>query len=214
MKTGSRIKVSNVLTIVVAFMLLASFISPMVQAHEGGEAGHHDDDVTTSNSDDDSGRKARVEERVEELREKAQETREQTRQTSLEDSVGRTIACENRKEAIENHIAGLHERGTNFKNKVDSFIERLDNFVATNEIVVTDVDALVAAMEAAEIQAQDDLEVVRSLRAEIDCSDPDTVKDAVTAYKESVVTFKASAKAYLQTVKDYAAAIRSAVEEA
>lgn len=159
----------------------------------------------------------RVNNRAEMLREAARqrvEANTEARAAQTEERIAaRQQACEQRKSVIESRMEVLATRGANLDAKVSSFLSRLESFINDSGVVVADYETLYANVTSVQVQYQESLAVVTELRVDLVCSDPDSVYQAVTAYRESLVELKSDAKDYIESVKRLAQAVKSAAQE-
>ncbi|MEM6997985.1 MAG: hypothetical protein AAF413_03695 [Patescibacteria group bacterium] len=196
-------KMHMMVGIILTFAIALFAISSVVIAQE-------------SSLESDSDKTQTRQERIEELQQAAAERREQA-QAAREEAVTKTredriAACEARKDKIQGVMQNTRVRGQNFKQKVDNFVDRVDGLVSSGELDVANYDRLVSDINAAQETAEADLDVVKSLRTELDCDDPDTTRDNVDAYKEAMAAFKASAKEYVDAAKTFAEAVKVAAD--
>ena len=130
-------------------------------------------------------------------------------ETQAEREARRTEACEARKAKIADIRDNLVDRGQAFKDKVDSFLARVDAFASENDITSDEITRLRTVIDGEQADVATAVETMRSLRSEIDCSDPDGVSSAVDAYRAAVDAMKIEAHEYVDAIKAYAEAVVS-----
>lgn len=152
---------------------------------------------------------AELEARATERREQAQSAREEAVTKAKED---RIAACTSRKDSVQSSMQTVRLRGESFKQKIDYYVNRVDKLVTSGYLTIADYETVRLALDLAEAEAQTDINVVKALRAEFDCQDPDSVRESIDTYKAAVNNFRESAKTYLTTAKDFAAAVKASLE--
>lgn len=126
----------------------------------------------------------------------------------------RTKACEARKENIKQRWTKISEFAGKHKGSFENVLNRIVEFKNKNSLVVPNEEELFAAIDAAKTEVAENLAALESLRGTVDCSDPDSVASGIEAYKSQVKNLVTSLKAYRETIRDYAQAVKNAASSA
>jgi hypothetical protein len=155
-------------------------------------------------------------ERVEKAKSEAKKRSDDAQSSSakkLDDN--KLKVCKNREKSIDSLMSRIGDRGTRHIALVDTISARIQQYVTTKQLTVTNYDALLASVASAKATAQSANATVKAAQPSFNCdgTDPagaaDSFKaltkgrdDAVKAYRDSVkallVAVKAAQKAAVQ----------------
>lgn len=107
----------------------------------------------------------------------------------------RQAACEARKAAISTRMTDAVSFATTHKAVFDKIYQRIQTFYTTKKLNVSNYDSLKSAVDTAQSNAQAQIEALKTLDVNIDCSSQ-TVASSVSAFKQAVQSARDSLKAY------------------
>jgi hypothetical protein len=189
-----------------AFALTLAIVPAVVFAHDARDVA--EEATTTSNEVKTTAEREKI--RSSTAREKAaqlleaQKQRRENQATRLDEAKLRL--CEARAKNITNIMNRAITRGQNQVRLFGTITERVKAFYVNKAKTLANYDELVAAVDAAKVQAESDLEVLKTLTFSCDSDDP---KGEVAAFKAGLEEFRHSLKDYRTAVKDLIVGVKS-----
>lgn len=153
--------------------------------------------------------------KAEDAREKAKDRLSALKATIQERTTEvRISVCEKRKATIVGHLQSLADIGKKHKETFDAIVTRADEFVATNNLVVIDGAALRANIETTKSDVATEVSALVDLKGSVDCNDPDSVAAGLDAFKSQAAVVRDSLNSYRAAIKTYLQAVKTAAESA
>ncbi|MDX1765380.1 MAG: hypothetical protein R3313_00340 [Candidatus Saccharimonadales bacterium] len=192
-------KLKITLMILSSAMLVASLALPgLVNAQGNGNGQAKKADVA-----------ARIAERKAEAKEKVEEKRAQR---ELKTQEKRQEACERRLAKLASSMDRIQTQATKHLGVIDSFFEKVQGFYDSGQLTVSNYDELLVAAEAAQENAQIEVEALGDLNVEIDCEDPEVAVD-IGSYKQGTSMVKQALKDYRKALVSLISSMRAAAAE-
>jgi tetratricopeptide (TPR) repeat protein len=99
-----------------------------------------------------------------------------------------------------------------FQAKYAKTLERLDKFVADNNLTVENAVALKAAIATAAANVETEINALKAIKDSVNCEDPESVEANTEAFKAQLTETKQALKDYKTALKAYKQAIKAAAE--
>lgn len=197
------------MSLILAVVLVVPF-SGVASARQGNddntvavstETENESEDTSSSEAEDANDDKMSAKDRVEKLRTEAKteiESKRKNRETLSADK--RMKVCENRKKAIENKLNAFNNAADKHLTKLDSIYVKIVAFQEEKQVVVSNIDALKAEADAQKLAATEAVTALKTVAADVDCSDPETavtlgaVRDAAKATREALHDYRMALK--------------------
>jgi hypothetical protein len=159
------------------------------------------------------GQSADVAEKVAERKEAAMAKVEEKRETAQAKSQeARTAACERRTDKLISAMSRISTQATKHVGTFDSIYERVQGFYDKGQLTIANYDELNAAVAEAQSTAQLEVGILAELNVEIDCEDPN-VAGTVTAFKDSTTSSKDALKAYKSSLVSLISSLKASAAE-
>lgn len=197
-------------------LLSATAMVAPVKAHENSTddkttTSHSSDDARIShNSDDtstDDSQKSRLAEQFHRQGDdKLKMLREQNKQRSQAE---RQKSCTARKASLNKRMTNAVAHAQRHKTVFDRFYTKVKEFHDKKQLNVPDYAALTAKVDAAQANAQDSIDALKTLDVSVDCTS-ETVANNVSAFREAVKATRDSIKDYRKSLVELITAMKGA----
>lgn len=120
--------------------------------------------------------------------------------------------CENEKGGIKTKAGTLGTNAARYESKLDTTLQRAEDYQKTNNLTVTNWDSLVSAATAAQSKAAASVAALKALNVTIDCTQP-SVATQVATIKAAALQARTDLLAYKQSVIALLTALENAKDQ-
>ncbi|MCW1908812.1 MAG: hypothetical protein KIH63_005750 [Candidatus Saccharibacteria bacterium] len=122
--------------------------------------------------------------------------------------------CKTDKEGFKVRLHRKWMSVESFQEKYAKVLDRLDTFVAENNLTVENADELKSAIDTAAATVTTELNELKAIKDAVNCDDEESVEANSEAFKAQVQAVKDVLKAYREALKAYKQAIHAAADAA
>jgi hypothetical protein len=130
-----------------------------------------------------------------------------------ETQAAREDSCNAHKKGAEQRISSISANVTRFQSKLDTILTKTQDYVTTNNVTVTNYDALVAAAKSAQTASATSIATLKDLKPSIDCTQT-TNAENVASFRTAAQDSRDKLKTYMRSLKDLLKAVREAKQSA
>ena len=121
----------------------------------------------------------------------------------------RKKSCEDRKSGLQTKLNRLTSNAKKHEARITAKLEKATEYQETANLSVANYDALVAAAEAAQVEAQTSIAALEELKPTVDCT-TGTVAEKVATFKAAAAEVRTDLQAYKMAVKEVFVALMNA----
>ena len=145
---------------------------------------------------------AKSEEKILELKEK----------TENKTNEMRTKACEARQTNMQTRLDNRVTAADRHKEKFDAIYKKISDFASSKSLSSSDISSLANIVDAAGLNATDEIDTLNGMTVMLDCTMPDTVALTITSYKTQIDSTKTALKDYRESIRKYGQAVKTLAE--